>query len=169
MENSKEKLILFLSAISIGKYSPKLYHRGQAYSSTWLSGILTIVLLTLVSIGSISVLSQTFSWEAFSLTETMQDLEHLPIVNETYWTFLKRGFRFPSVSTYSDTHKYQNVTCQQLKVTVFLNDDPNNELGRPIVSDVGMSEIAYKNYSLCLFDMCTNGIHSQIIESIKEN
>ena len=61
METYKEKLIRFLLTISLGKYSPKLYHRGQAYASTWLSGILTVVLLTLVSIGSLSVLSQTLS------------------------------------------------------------------------------------------------------------
>jgi hypothetical protein len=70
-------------------------------------------------------------------------MENLPLVNVTYGTFIKRGFKFPNVQTYSDSHKQRNVTCQQMKVTVFLNDPAVNELGRPIVSGVGMSEIVY--------------------------
>ena len=49
MANLFDKIKDFLVIASLGKYQTQLFHNGKSYFSTFIGGILTLILVTLLS------------------------------------------------------------------------------------------------------------------------
>lgn len=68
------KFASVIAAFSIGKYSPKLYHKGQSDYSSCISGLLTIF----IGIGLVfviyNILLSTFNKDLYTLTESSGSL-----------------------------------------------------------------------------------------------
>jgi hypothetical protein len=112
-----EKTCDYISLLSIGKYSTKLYHRGRSDYSCCASGLFTAGLLLVILLASISILSTTFSRSVRTLTETTSLLSESPFFNMTLYELELLGIAPPLVRTIPLP---SNVSCDSFKMTIEL-------------------------------------------------
>ncbi len=109
--------------LSIGKYSSKLYHRGQAFHSTLLSGIFTIVSVLTVTVFACQILVSVFRKEEILLSEKSEDFGSSEFLKITYAEAFKMKFKLPAMNTLTAEHRKANMECSDLKVDIYLKSN----------------------------------------------
>ena len=111
-----ERTCDYISLLSIGKYSTKLYHRGRSDYSCCASGLFTVGLLLVILLASISILSTTFSRTVRTLTETTSQLANSTFINKSLLELEELGIAPPLIRT---TPMFNvTVNCSEVVVSV---------------------------------------------------
>ena len=90
----------FLRRVSLGRYPMKLYHRGTAYYTTALGGVLTIIIVIALIVYSSILLADTFNRKHYSLDKSSRQL---PPTN------------------FDDTLKIKDVALSMSQYNIYLN------------------------------------------------
>ena len=94
---------MVLAAVSLGKYSTKLYHNNQGTYSSSIGGLITIIFGLIVFSISLNILMSCFNREDW--TQTVEDisLEKWEHVNMTVRESMEKGLEIPYyISNYEE-------------------------------------------------------------------